>query len=91
MKAYLVITQILYVLSLMPWFLIWAFSFLVFDNGFALGNVTFFLVITFYPIAIILCSILAWIFRVKKQRFAIGINLVPTLWVIAYLSFMTFV
>ncbi|WP_342599198.1 hypothetical protein MHB48_17730 [Psychrobacillus sp. FSL H8-0483] len=91
MKAYLIITQILYFLFLMPWFLIWAFSFMVFDNGFGLGNVTFFLVITFYPIAIILCSILAWIFRVKKQRFAIVINLLPSLWIIAYLSLMTFI
>jgi hypothetical protein len=45
-------------LSLIPWFLIWRLSFMNFDNGVNLYNVSFFLSISLYPVAVIMCSIL---------------------------------
>lgn len=88
MKPYLIISQILYVLSLVPWFVIWGLSFMSFDGGVNLANGSFVLVISLFPFAVIAASILAWVFRVKKPRFAIMINLVPMLWIIAFLGFV---
>jgi hypothetical protein len=90
MKAYLIISQILYGLSLAPWFVIWGLSFMSFDNGVNGYNVTFVLIISLYPVAVLTCSILAWVFRVKKRRFALMINLFPLLWIISFFSFMLF-
>ena len=88
MKSYLLISQILYVLSFIPWFVIWGLSFMSFDNGMNAANVSFVLVISLYPIAVIVASILSWVFRVKRKRFAVLINLLPMLWIIGFLSFM---
>jgi hypothetical protein len=90
MKPYLIISQTLYVLSLIPWFVIWGLSFMSFDSGVNLANGSFVLAISIFPVAVIVSSILAWVFRVKKQRFAIMINLVPMLWIIAFGGFMVF-
>lgn len=88
MKPYLIISQILYALFLFPWFVIWSMSFMSFDSGFNFANISFVLAITLYPVAVIACSILAWIFRVKKKRFANIINLVPMLWIIGFFGLM---
>lgn len=88
MKPYLIISQILYVLSLIPWVAIWGLSFMSFDNGMNAANISFVLVISLYLVAVIVGSILSWVFRVKKKRFAVWINLLPLLWIIAFFGFM---
>lgn len=88
MKLYLIISQILYVLSLGPWFVIWGLSFMSFDSGVNAANVSFVLVISLYPVTVIVGSILAWFFREKKKRFAILLNLIPILWMIVFFSSM---
>ncbi|MDQ1147767.1 hypothetical protein QE429_004594 [Bacillus sp. SORGH_AS 510] len=88
MKLYLIISQILFALSLIPWFIIWGLSFMSFDSGVNLANSSFVLAISLYPVAVIVGSIIAWVFRVKKKRFAIMINLVPLLWIIVFMGFM---
>jgi hypothetical protein len=89
MKPYLIISQVLYLLSLIPWFVIWGLSFMSFDSGINLSNVSFVLAISSYPFAVIICSILAWFFIVKKKRFAIIINLIPMLWIIGFFGFVS--
>ncbi|SFB02092.1 MULTISPECIES: hypothetical protein [unclassified Bacillus (in: firmicutes)] len=91
MKPYLIITQILYLISLFPWFVIWGLSFMSFDSGVNVNNVSFVLVISLYPVAVVIGSILAWIFRLKKRRFAVIINLMPCLWIISFIVFMVFI
>ncbi|WP_342542567.1 hypothetical protein MHH33_17835 [Paenisporosarcina sp. FSL H8-0542] len=81
MKGFLIGSQIFYVLCLIPWFVIWGLSFMSFDNGFSVWNVSFVLAIGFYPIAVILCSIFSWILHIQRKRTAIIINLIPMLWV----------
>lgn len=88
MKLYLIISQILYVLSLIPWVVIWGLSFMSFDNGMNIANVSFVLAISLYTVAVIVGSILSWVFRVKKKRFSVLINLLPLLWIIVFFSFM---
>lgn len=88
MKPYLIITQILYALSFIPWFVIWGLSFMSFDSGVNSANVSFVLAISLYPVAVIICAILAWFFRVKKKRLSIILNLVPMLWIFGFFGFM---
>ena len=88
MRLFLIVSQILYLGSLIPWFIIWAMSFMSFDGGVNVSNVSFVLWISFYPIAVIACSILAWVFRVKRKRQSLVVNLIPLLWVISFLCFV---
>ncbi|MCR2804098.1 hypothetical protein [Paenibacillus soyae] len=91
MKAYLIILQAIYVLCLIPWFVFWGLSFMSFDMGFSWANITFVGTITLYPVAVIACSIVAWLIHKRKKRTAIILNLVPSLWILGFLSFMLFV
>jgi hypothetical protein len=60
-----------------------------FDSGVNRYNVSFVLSISLYPFAVIVCSILSWYFRVKKKRFAMIINIIPMLWIVVLLGFMS--
>ncbi|MFJ8262787.1 hypothetical protein ACIQ4I_12670 [Rummeliibacillus sp. NPDC094406] len=82
MKIFLLISQIFYLICIVFWIPIFGLSFMSFDAGFNLYNVTFAFTIGFYPIAVIVCSIIAWIFRLRKKRVAIIINLIPMLWIL---------
>ncbi|MEY2194281.1 hypothetical protein AB7942_16295 [Neobacillus sp. BF23-41] len=88
MKLYLIISQILFLLSLIPWFVIWGLSFMSFDSGVNLSNGSFVLAISLYPVAVIISSILAWVFRVRRKRLACILNLIPMIWIMAFLGFM---
>ncbi|NRD77020.1 hypothetical protein HPT25_05860 [Bacillus sp. BRMEA1] len=83
MKTLLITTQILYLLCLVPWYLIWGLSFMTFDNGYSIYNVTFVLLISLYPIAVLTCSIIAWILRKRRRRISAAVNFIPMLWVIS--------
>lgn len=87
-KLFLIITQILYVLSLLPWFVIWGMSFMSFDAGIGLYNSLFVITITLYPVAVIVGSILSWVFHRKRKKLSVIFNLVPMVWVIAFAVFM---
>lgn len=88
MKAYLIISQLIYLISLIPWFVILGLSFMSFDSGINLYNVSFVSLICVYPAAVIICSITAWLFRVTKKRLAIILNLLPLLWIFGFLCFI---
>ena len=51
-------------------------------NSFGLGNVSFVLAIGLYPVAVLICSIIAWILHVRKRRGALIVNLIPMLWIL---------
>lgn len=84
MKIFLIFSQIIYLLCILPWIVIWGMSFMSFDGGIGLGNVAFVSIISLYPIAVIICSIIAWILHMRKRRTAIIVNLIPMLWLIAF-------
>ncbi|WP_026691759.1 hypothetical protein [Alteribacter aurantiacus] len=88
MKLYLILSQLLYLMSLVFWLPIWGLSFMAFDQGIAFWNSLFVLTISAYPLAVIICSILAWIFYNKKRRTAVIVNLIPMLWVLGFGIFM---
>ena len=82
MKLFLVLSLLFYLTSLVFWLPIWGLSFMAFDQGIALWNSLFVLTIGAYPLAVIICSILAWVYHNKKRRKAVIVNLIPMLWVI---------
>lgn len=82
MKLFLVLSQLFYLVSLVFWFPIWGLSFMAFDQGIAFWNSLFVLTISIYPLAVITCSILGWIFHNKKRQSAVVVNLIPMLWVV---------
>lgn len=71
MKFYLVIIQVLYLLSLIPWFVIWGLSFMVFDNGISAWGISIMIIVSLYPVAVVICSILSWFFRVRFKSLTI--------------------
>lgn len=93
MKSYLIFTQLLYAICLIPWIFVWGLSFMSLDQGFGAGNVAFVVGIGLYPVAAIASSILSWRFRKRQPKLAAGLNLIPLVWVlvlgapIAYLNF----
>lgn len=82
MGLYLVISQIVFVLCILPWLFVWGMSVMIFDSGFHLWNTLFFIAISLYPLAVIGCSIAAWLLRTRRKRTAIWINLIPLLWIV---------
>ncbi|HEY4429474.1 MAG TPA: hypothetical protein VGN87_00405 [Paenibacillus sp.] len=83
MKFYLISIQAFYLISLIPWFLIWGLSFMVFDNGISAWGVSIMVIVSLYPVAVIICSILSWLFREKLKSLTIFfIRSIPLLWVI---------
>jgi hypothetical protein len=82
MKAYLIASQILYVMCLAPWFIIWGITFMGFSSGINWFSVMITGGIGLYPIAVIVCTILAWKFRTKRKRVSMIVNLVPMLWIL---------
>jgi len=82
MKIFLIISQFVYAVCLLPWFIIFGLSFMSFDNGINWGNSAFVIGIGAYPIFVIICSAVAWILRKRKKTFAIIVNLIPMVWII---------
>lgn len=82
MKVYLIIIQGFYLLTLLPWFFIWGLSFMVFDNGISLWGISIMIVVSLYPVAVVICSILSWLLKEKVKSLNIFlISAIPLLWV----------
>ncbi len=83
MKKFLVITQILYALSLAPWLLMMIVSLLAgLDQDASLLAVALLGSVVLYPVVAIVCSVSAWILRKRGQRYVILVNLGPLLWIV---------
>ncbi|MEC0370204.1 hypothetical protein [Paenibacillus chibensis] len=82
MKTYLIISQIIYLLFIIPWLFIWGISFMAFDSGVSAGAILLVTIIGVYPLVAIASSIMAWVFHKRKARAAAILNLMPLLWVL---------
>lgn len=67
MLAWLIITQLLGLLSLLPWLVISGLSFMAFDAGYSITAVVFVGLIWSYPLLPIICSIVAWVAYARGQ------------------------
>ncbi|MCC3375452.1 hypothetical protein [Cohnella sp. REN36] len=93
MKSYLILTQLFYAICLIPWLLVGVLSFMSFDQGFSAGNVAFVVGIWMYPVAAIASAMLSWMFRKRRPKLAVGLNLIPLIWVLGLgipLAFLNF-
>ncbi|OAB42099.1 hypothetical protein [Paenibacillus antarcticus] len=87
MKSKLIIIQGFYLLTLLPWFLIWGLSFMVFDNGISVWGISIMTIVSLYPIAVVICSILSWLLKEKvKPLNTFLISAIPLLWVISLVA-----
>lgn len=85
MIIFLIISEVIYVASLLPWLIMFGLSFMSFDAGFGFANIAFVGGIALYPLAVIICSILGWVYRLRKKRIAIIIHCIPMIWIISFL------
>lgn len=83
LKPYLIVTQVVYVLALIPWSLVFIMSPMMFDAGVAVWNSITFGFIAAYPVALIISSILAWRLR-RRARSAVVyfVGGIPALWIV---------
>lgn len=91
MKISLIVLQVIYAILLFPWFIAWAFSFMVFDYGINVWGFVLVGVLTLYPVAVVLSIILTWVFFKKwKPVRLVWMNLIPAIWVVPFLVVMIF-
>ena len=85
MKLYLFIIQSFYVLTLIPWFIIWGLSFMAFDSGVSMWGISLVTIVTLYPLAVVICSVLSWLLKKKVKTISlIIISAFPLLWVVSF-------
>jgi hypothetical protein len=80
MKAitWLIITQVLAALSLLPWFIMAGLSVLAFDSGYGLSAVLFVAMVWLYPLLPLGCAVRAWsLYRHGKLRGAMITTSIP--------------
>jgi hypothetical protein len=88
--TWLIITQILAVLSLLPWLVMAGLSLLAFDTGYELSAVLFVGVIWLYPLLPLGCAIRAWwLYRQGRLRGAIITTSIPLVLVLPLVLYGT--
>ncbi len=84
MKLYLIATQVVYYVALLPWIFFWVMAFIMIMHAPTSQNTILFTLTTLYPIAVIVCTIIAWYFHMNKRSVSIAINFIPAIWLIYY-------
>ncbi|WP_276917781.1 hypothetical protein [Aneurinibacillus aneurinilyticus] len=82
MKTFLVVSQIIYLICMIPWLFVWGISFMAFDAGISGEAIVLVSIISVYPLVAIACSLIAWILHRRRTRTAVIINLIPMVWVL---------
>lgn len=76
--VWLIVSTLLYILSLIPWFYIVMFSPMAFDAGYTTSAIVFIYVLLAYPLFLIVCVVLAWIFyKFSKDMAAWVMTILP--------------
>lgn len=90
MRSLLIATQVLYVIFLLIWVIAQGMAVMLFDNG---GSTTAWIIYYFilaYPFAVVIFSILSWVFYAKKKsrKWIAILGLVPSVWVLVFVGFL---
>ena len=88
MKPFLIVSQAIYAICLLPWFFVWAMSVMAFDQGFHYWNTLYFALVTVFPVVALVSSILAWALRKRKPRAAAAVNVLPLVWIVGFGMFL---
>jgi hypothetical protein len=78
---WLIVSQVLYLLALLPWLIMAGFAFMMFDSGFSVKALLFASGIWTYPLVALSCAILAWLlYGWGNTTGALVATSVPMLW-----------
>lgn len=87
--AWLLISQIAAVGSLVIWFGVAMMSFMAFDSGVSSGALLFVAAIWLYPILVVVCIVAAWrAYRASRDTAALVWTTLPLLLALAVVGFM---
>lgn len=87
--AWMIVTQLLMLLSLVGWAVVSGLSFMAFDSGYSTGAAIFVGAIWSYPLLVIFGIILSWIaYRRSKHRVAAIWSIFPFLPIVLYFVFI---
>lgn len=90
--AWLIVSQVLAALSLLPWLLIAGLSVMAFDAGFTTEAALFVGAIWAYPLLPLACSIVAWVFYMKhRMRGAVIATSIPMVIVLPLMLYMLYI
>ncbi len=90
--AWLIISQVLALLSLLPWLVIAGLSVMAFDAGYSTEAVLFVGTIWAYPLLPLVCSGVAWILYVKhRTRGALIATSIPMLIVLPLMLYLLYI
>ncbi|HWL24156.1 MAG TPA: hypothetical protein VNR38_10480 [Ureibacillus sp.] len=84
MKLYLIATQMIYYVTFMFWIVFWGMALTAVLQVSSLQHILFFALTTIYPIAVIVCTIIAWYYHQTNKGLSVSINLIPAIWLIGY-------
>ena len=82
MRPYLIVSQAIYLLAFIPWSFLIIMSPMAFDAGVSTWNISLVAILIAYPIAVIVCSLVAWMLHRKHARTSAYVNIIPALWFI---------
>nr|WP_106782511.1 hypothetical protein [Lysinibacillus timonensis] len=85
MRLYLIATQIVYFVTLIPWLILWAMAFIVISHASDMENAMLFSFLSIYPVVVIASSIIAWYFHSNKPFISLVLGLIPSIWIVYYL------
>ncbi|MBI3118224.1 MAG: hypothetical protein HYZ00_06045 [Candidatus Hydrogenedentes bacterium] len=87
--AWLVVSQLLALASLLLWLIAAGFSLMAFDSGFNTTAVIIVVCIWAYPLFPLVCAVCAWLaFRAGRNGLAITLTTLPLLLPSAYLALL---
>ena len=80
MRLYLIATQIVFYVAIIPWVFLWLMAFVLIMHSASTQNIVIFSLTSIYPVVLIVCTIFAWYFHMNKKSVSIAINLIPAIW-----------
>ena len=91
-RAWLLVSQVLALLSLLPWLVIAGLSVMAFDAGYSTEAAVFVGTIWAYPLLPLVCSIVAWVCYVKhRMRGAVIVTSIPMLIVLPLMLYLIYI
>ena len=90
--AWLVISQVVGLLSLVPWLAVAGLSFMAFDSGYSTGAAVFVGAVLCYPLLPIGAAIIAWVLRARRRdTAALVVTSLPLLVAVPLIGYLAFV
>ncbi len=91
MLFWLIVSQVLALGSLLPWFVVAGLSFMAFDSGFSWTALLFVALVWSYPVFILICILVAWLlYRRSYHTGSLISTSIPLLIAVPLLGFLLY-